>query len=898
VKPPALADWALRTLVRDGVGRDAMGDLHEEFYRFQLEGVGPLRSVLWYWSQTLGVLIRYGKLPGPLSRNRTRLELSSLQHRSRPGAGLAMDLRWSFRRVTAYPGLSLTVVASLTLGIGVTSSVFSAVNGVLLEALPYAEPRELVVVGGTIPGVGTGELMASAPEYRECRDQAQSIAMLAAAATGDSNLTGGDTPVRIATAATTSNFFALLGVEPAMGRGFRVDEAEGWMGSVAVISHRAWGEYFGHDPGVLGREFHLDGDPYTVIGVMPQGFGHPNESGRNPVEVWTPIDLSEGTPMDFRGARQFSLLGRLRDGFSLEESRQEVQRIAEVQEASFPRFYPPDASWSITVVPLLDETVADAGPLLLILLGSVSLVFIAIVTNVANLQLSRNLARGRDFAVRTAIGGTRLRFMGQLFLENLALGLLGCAGGIGLAAVGIEALRGLVSQGFPRLQNIQMDGTVIAFALTVSLLSVLLFSILPGMQLPGARPLAVLSGGLGGHDPRGVRVRNGLVRAQTAISAVLLVGAGLLFKSFDALDRSDLGFEPEGVLTMATWLPVPRDRSAGEYVDGKNRIAFLDRALEELEALPQVTESALTSLLPLQGADGSPVFLPEAPASDSVALTAEYRVVSDGYFRVMGIQLLQGRPFDAQDRQGSSPVAIVSQAFATRHFQGKDPLGQIFDLGRGGGRGLTIVGVVADVPLDGGSRVPVEVVYRPFRQEVGNEVTFVLKTTGEPESLAKPATGALQRADPDLPAFSIASMAEVVRESRRHTRTLLVLFGFFGFTTLALASLGVFGVVSFSVTRRAREMGVRVALGSGNPGILRLLLGEGIRLGGSGAAIGLLCAVALSHFMRTVLFEVGPLDVWVFAGSMAVLLFTVAVSSLYPALRATRLDPVEAIKTD
>jgi predicted permease len=531
----------------------------------------------------------------------------------------------------------------------------------------------------------------------------------------------------------------------------------------------------------------------------------------------------------------------------------------------------------------------------------VGLVLLAVITNVASLQLARGAARFRELAVRAAIGGSRARITRQLFIESLLLGLIGGAGGLALAFWGTRALRGLATRRFPRIDLIQVDGAVLFFVLGISFLSVVGFGLVPALRYARTPARRVMEEGAGGRDSGRYSLRRTLVGLQTAVAVVLFVGAGLLFKSYRVVGSVDLGFDPDRVLTLATWLPVPNEAGQGGYEVPERRIGFFDRVLDEMIQISGVEHAGMTSILPFHGTSRLPVGVKGGRDADGAGLPlAESRIVSGGYFRAMGIELLSGRTFRRSDALGGPLVAIVNRAFVERYFAGEDPLGQAIQVRIPQSWWLEVVGVVEDVTHGPMGRPPAETVYTSFRQYGSAMIamSFVLNTSDRPEAYADAAVAALQRVDPDVPAFDVAPMGQLLSEARRQERLQTVFFALVSLLTGALAALGVYGVVSSSVAQRSGEIGVRLALGGARTGILRMLLSEGMRLGALGASTGLVLAVASTLLLRSFLHGVQPTDLGIMAGAVALTLSLVTLASLVPALDATRIDPAEIIKAD
>ena len=897
MRPPTVADWLLARVAPPHLRRDVLGDLHEEYRRFSLRELNPLRARLWYWRQVMGTIADYHRARG---RPRGSVPGGPRRRQRNPRRGrFFADVRYAARTLAKAPGFTAVAVATLAMGIGPTTAIFSAVNGVLLSPLPFDRPKELVVVGGTIPGLGSQDLTASAPEYRDFLESATSLSGLAATWNIDVNLTNGERPERLEAVLTSTNLFSMLRATPALGRDLQPEDAQGDIGYVAIISHEAWQRFFDGDPGAIGRALRLDDDPITVVGVMPEGFIHPGQSTARPVDVWVPIDVSPGTRFDNRQSRPFTLIGRLKPGTSLAESRAEFATISATLMQDYPQFFPPNSRWDVTVVPLLERVVGDVQATLFVLFGSVGFVLLIACTNVANLILTRGSARSRELAIRAALGGSRGTIMRQLLTESLTLAVLGGTAGLALAWFVTERLQDLVAADFPRVQAISIDASVLAFTLVATLLASVAFGLMPALQLSRANAQQLLRESGQGASTVHNRVRDGFVVLQISISLVLLIGSGLMVKSFARLLAVDPGFESERVLALQTWLPWPNDPRSGRFFQPDRRIELFDQALARMDALAEVTEAGLTSVLPLRGLRGAP-FVTDAVTLDAedAPPTAEYRIVSPNYFEVLGIPVLRGRAFTAADDTDHPLVVVVNQALADRYFGGEDPVGKRLRIGGPNARPREVVGVVGNVRHQAVDVMPREAMYATYRQRVGLGMTFVLKTRGEPIAVAGRATAALQQVDADLPVFAVATLDDVVAETVAQRSVLMTLLGLFALQALALAAIGVYGVIAHAVKLRSREIGIRMALGANRPMVLGMILREGGRLGLIGVTLGLFMAVFGTRLLASMLFDVGPLDPVVFLTGAVLSLMVAGVATLGPARRATRLDPVVTLKTE
>jgi putative ABC transport system permease protein len=803
---------------------------------------------------------------------------------------LRQDLAYALRRLRQAPGFTSVAVATLALGIGANGAIFSVVNAVLLRPLPFEEADRLVRVSQIWKGASTD--VYSPQNFLDVEAAARSFESLAVFDRSGITLTGRGQPSRLEGTEVSATFFDTLRVRPAYGRTFTAGENEPGHNKVAVLGHALWRARFAADPAVVGQTVQLNREPYTIVGVAPAGFAFPDRT-----EVWTAMEYDKRFRTQSRGAWYLGVIGRLEPGVTLDHARQEVATI----HARLARVYP-DADEGVggTVASLQESMVGDSRRALLVLLGAVGLVLLIACVNVANLLLARMAARESELAVRTALGASRLRLMRQLLTESLTLSVLGGAAGILLAAFSLDTLLALQPQGVPRLAEVSVDRAVVAFAAALAVFTGLLFGVFPALQM-ARRPTAerLREGSRGVLSGRGHRMRSGLVIGQMALAMMLLAGAGLLLRSFTQLRGVDPGFRSENVLTFRLSLP------ASAYEDDAARLAFHDRLMTRLGALPGVRTAAGIMGVPLGGIRFNLSFEvkghPPLPSAQQPSM--EIRVVTPEYFRAMGIPVLRGRAFEARDGAGGPQVALISEAAARRHFPGDDPLGQFITLGWGRGEGKPkvggeVVGIVGDVKDRGLAQEKAPEMYVPYAQVPTDTMDIVLRTHVAPRSLVPSVERIVRELDPELPVARVATLDEVVARSISEPRFYMVLLGAFAAMAVFLAALGIFGVLSYSVVQRSREIGIRVALGAHPRDVLRMVLGHAASLALVGVLAGLVGAVALSRAIGSLLFELSPTDPLTL-GSMAVLLASVALLASYlPARRATRVDPLIALRSE
>ena len=799
-------------------------------------------------------------------------------------ADVLRDARYSIRQLAKSPGFTAVAVVTLGLGIGATSAMFSVINGVLLRPLPFPNPESLVMVNELVPQYGP---FAVAPAtFLDWRQQNSVFERLAAFTAGSATFSDAAGPERVTNASVSWDLIALLGVQPMMGRGFNADEDTQGKNAVIVLSHAMWQRRFGSDPGVLGRSVTLNRAPFTVIGVMPPGFYFPNRD----VEYWTPLALN--TANASRGGHFLGTIGRLKPGVTVQQAGVEMKTISERLAKQYPDA---SADESAEVTPLLERVVgSEVRRALLTLLAAVGVVVLIACANVANLLLVRASVRDKEIAIRTALGAGRRRLVGQMLVESVILALAGGILGIGLAQLALIPIRTLSAGSIPRVNDISTDGTVLAFALGLSLLTGILFGLAPAWQAARAGVAGVLKeGGRSSVTSGGRWMRSGLLVVEMALSIVLLVGAALLIRSFDRLTNVDPGFRADGVLAFRVSLP------DGGYKEDHQRIAFFDTLLGKLQGVPRVTAAGMVQTLPMRGGYFLSFSVRGRPAPKPAEQpSANHRVVSPGYFAALGIPLLRGRTFTDRDVEKSPMVAVVDEAFVRRHFPNEDPIGQGIDIGNGTDGFYEIVGVVGTVHYLGLETTPNPTMYVPYKQDVFSTMWIVARTDGDAAQLAAPARQAVREVDPGLPAYSLSPLRNIVSESVGQRRFSMLLLGLFAAIALFLAAVGLYGVVAYTVTQRTQEIGVRMAIGAQRGDVLSMVVGGGMKLALAGVALGLIAAFGLSRLMATLLFQVEPSDPVSYGVTALVLLVVAALACYVPARRATRVDPIVALRQE
>jgi putative ABC transport system permease protein len=812
-----------------------------------------------------------------------------------PMENLIQDVRFALRLLLKAPGFAVVVVLVLGLGIGANSAIFSVIDSVLLRPLPYEEPDRLVKLWMHFSGIGVpkDQNWVSAPEFADLRDLNHSFSQIAAVSEGGGNATIGTTPEVVPGASVSAGFFPMLGVQAEIGRTFFPDEDRPGKDRVVVLSRGLWERRYGTDRGVLGKSLVLNDISYTIIGVAPVGFQFPAEA-----EVWTPLSFSADdlSPRN-RGNHGLEVLARIKPGISLEQARADMQAVSQRIIERNPDYPYRNFQFRVVMNTLLDEVVGDLRTGLWILMGAVGFVLLIACANVANLLLARATAREREIAVRTAIGAGRFRLVRQLLTESMILALVGSIAGILMAQWGLGVLIRLGSVNFPRIAGAHVDGRVLGFTALLALGTALVFGIVPALLASRLRADALKEGGRGttaGSGPR--RLRSSLVVAEIALSLILLVGAGLLIKSFFRLQEVDAGFRPDGVLTVRISLPENR------YSRPEQIRVFIRDLMARTQKLPGVEAAGGASSLPLSGSgsSGTTTVDSKAVSPENSTPEADWRVVTPGYFSAMGIRLIRGRLFDDRDTETSAPVAIIDETLARMYWPGEDPIGK--RLHRGGLRSTrpwsTIVGVVGHVryrTLEAQSRVQL---YWPYSQDPWPFVSLAVRTSMEPQSLANAVQREVLEIDPALPIHGIRTMSQLLAGSIARRKFSMLLLAIFAGVALTLAAVGIYGVISYMVTQRMHEIGIRLALGASHSSVLSLVMGQSFSLVLSGIVLGLGGSLLLTGLASSLLFNVRATDPATFVLVTGFLALVAVLASLLPAARATRVDPMIVLRCE
>lgn len=814
---------------------------------------------------------------------------------------LCQDLRFGARMLIKQPGFTVIAVLTLALGIGANSAIFSLVNAALLRPLPYADAENLVMVWGNFQRLNMTRLGVSAQEFADYKTQNTVFSEVAAYRTLTFNLINNNEPERIGGARVSSALFRLLGTQPLLGRALLEEEDQSGSNRVAVLSQRLWHRRFNSDPSIIGKQIALDGESYTVVGVMPQQFqfplSEPYDAER--AEIWIPAAFTQEELSD-RGQYSFRMIARLKPNATLEQARAELGTIGQRFLQEYPRTYlgpkGEDGGWQVTLTTLQEETVGNARLFLLMMLGVVGFVLLIACANIANLWLARASVRQREVAIRAALGAGRMRLVRQFLTESLLLSILGGGLGLLLAMWGVEFLIAAGPRGIPRLSEAGIDLRVLGFTLGISLLTGLLFGLVPTLQSTRVDlSEAIKENSKSATTSTGwQRLRSVLVVTEVALALVLLIGAGLLIKSFWRLLDVDPGFDRENVLTMRMQLP------PSKYTGPTERLNFYAQLLERVKAVPGVEAASLTTALPLSGEtfggpfsiEGRPLDMTGKPPHTTV------RSIAPDYFKVMGMTLTRGREFGSQDTDASVPVVIINETFARGFFAQTDAIGQRIKLGAPGSPRpwMLIAGIVRDVKSGGLDRESTPEMYLPYSQNVSSAMTLVVRTLSNPSNSVAAVREQVQAIDKEQPVYNIRTLTQLFSEAIAQRRLHMILLGAFALIALLLATSGIFGLMTYTVTQRTQEIGIRMALGAQPGDILKLVFGHGMSLTIIGLGVGLAAALILTRLMKSLLFNVSATDPFTFSGVALLLALTALLACYIPARRAMKVDPLVALR--
>jgi putative ABC transport system permease protein len=897
---PTLGDRAYRSLliayprhVRQAAGDEMTWQFHAERAACQ----GKTWSLIWLWLRAAldalwsGTLERFGVRPAVSASSRpsrgTFMRTTNLPP-DRPGLldGALKDVTWGARRLRANPAFTVVAALTLALGIGATSAIFSVVNGVLLRPLSFPDANR--VVGLFQVWEGKREVFAP-PNFIDIEARAKTFVSAAAYSGNDLTLTGAGDPMRLLDVDVTSGFVNVLETPPLVGRTLtRADDEPGHT-HVIVLSFRLWQGRFGGDRGLVGRDVTIDGEPWRVVGVMPASFDWPLGT-----DSWTPAEYTPSFLRDSRGAWYLNAIARLAPKVTIPQAAAEMADLGRQLEHQYPVM---DGKVGMTAYPLVDDLLGDTKRALLVLLGAVGFVLLIACVNVANLVLARSASREGELAVRVAMGAGRWRLVRQALIESLILAGLGGALGLALAVGGLHLLHAVAPAGVPRLDAVSLDVTMVISTFAATALAGLVFGIVPAFQSTGRslvdslreRGRSALSG------PRGRTTRHALVIVEMALAVLLLTGAGLLIRSFSRLMHVDPGFRVDHAVMFRVGLPAAR------YPDDAARVAFFNRATSELAAMPGAAGVGVVFVVP----PTPPIFdftfavsgRPPVKRSEEPAI--EVRIADPNYFPLMGIAIHRGRSFSDSDRLGTTPVMLITESAAHKFFADEDPLGKHIAIGWVRNKKRVegdVVGVVADVKSFGMDRDAPAQLYLPLAQTPEGSMAFVVRTAVDPESMFGAIRGTMHNVDPSLPLANNETLAAHVDRSIAERRFYVLLLGLFAAVALALAAVGIFGVLSFLVAQRTREIGIRVALGADRGSLVGMVLKQTLTLAFAGAAIGTLAGLGLTGLMSTMLFGVKPTDPTTYAAVDATLLAVAVLAAWVPTKSAVSVDPTTALR--
>jgi predicted permease len=813
---------------------------------------------------------------------------------------LWQDLRFGVRMLLKKPGFTIVAVFTLALGIGANSAIFSLVNGLLLRPLPYKDSDRLVVIWTHSPGANVAQDWPSPGQFSAIKSQNSVFEELAIAQGTSVNMTGRAEPERLGVIRTSSPLFSMLGAKPLLGRVFLPQEDAPGQPPAVILSYGLWQRRFGADTNIIGQSLTLNGKSYTVVGVMPSDFFlnkevMPTVGGVEQADLLLPLPLS-AEEMSVQGDENYNVMARLKPGVSIPQAQAELNLVVRQLQQQHPDDYPPSRAFSLSVRPLLEQVVGDVRTALLVLLGAVGCVLLIACANVANLLLAWSAGREKEIAIRTAIGAARWRLIRQLLTESVLLSLMGGALGLLIAVWGLEGLRWLNPGNIPRLQEVGMDGRMLAFTCGVAMLTGILFGLAPALRSSHIDLNQTLKEGgrslVGsGHQ----RLRSMLVVVEIALSLILLIGAGLLIRSFMRVQQVEPGFAPRNVVTLRLSV------TGTNYAEEPRRLIFYQQLWERIRRLPGVEAAGGATVLPLSGGigwGGVEIEGYDASASGQTAIQSDIRIATTGYFEAMKIPLINGRFFTEQDTKDSLKVVVVDENMARKYWPDANPVGKRIRLGTADDDApwLTVVGVVGSVKqyaLDTESRVAL---YAPHSQNPASTMNVAARTTTDPLSLVAAITKEARSLDPNVPIYDVKTMEQRLSESLARRRFAMFALGLFAVVAMLLAIIGIYGVMSYSVAQRTREIGIRVALGAQTLDVLKMVVGQGMLLAIIGVCIGLLGALGVTRVMASLLFGVSAIDLTTFAGITLLLLAVALLACLIPARKATRVDPMVALR--
>ena len=817
------------------------------------------------------------------------------------------DLRYALRMLLKSPGFTVVAVLTLALGIGANVAIFSVVYAVVLKPLPFPHPEQLVRVFDDLRGANNQDVGMSAPELWDLQDRSGVFQDISAVAPSNSAVAGGERTVRAESLLTSPDYFSLLGAKPELGRVFTQQDAVPGFLEPVVISDGFWRRNYGADPKIVGRKMRLDNDMYTIVGVMPPGFRHPGRTLNTDVEVWVAAGFN-ALPFPVPADRSVRMLpgaiGRLKPGLTVEQAQARLDAYVSELSREYPNEYPAASTWKVRLVPVKEDLVGPQRSELLILFGAVGFVLLIACVNIANLLLARSSGRRREIAIRLTMGASRARLTRQLLTESALLSLISGVVAIFTVLFLKSAIIGLAPADIPRLNEVDISAGVLFFAFWISIITGVLFGLAPALQAGNPNQVESLrEGGRGtGTSRRHARLSRILVVSEVALSIVLLAGAGLLLKSFWHVLEVRPGFNPSHLSTVQIWIPISNNPAHDPYSVEEKRADFLLEVYRRVSALPGVEQTSISGndTLPMNsGRNYSQFSILGRPADSESNPVADIAVVDAQYFHTMEVPLISGRNFSVLDTYKTQPVAVIDQTLSRQYWQEKNPLGQQLKFGFGRGlQGVTIVGVAGDIKSDGFEAPSVPHIYVALGQFAPVNAVVFLRSRGDTEHLGEAVRQEVEKLDPNVPVHSISSMDQIISRSVADRRFALELLGVFAAVALLLAAIGIYGVMSYSFSQRTHELGIRIALGAQRLDILRMALGEGMRVVVIGLASGLVGAAIMTRFFRSMLFDVAPADPLTFVSVSAILAGVALFACYIPAKRATHVDPLAALREE
>jgi predicted permease len=808
------------------------------------------------------------------------------------------EARFAVRALGRSPGFTTVATLTLALGIAVSATMFSVVDGVLLRPLPFRDPSRLVAI---VPTINNAASLASLPEFFELRDKNGSFVEIAADKQIGGNLTGGNEPEHIEARGVTGAFFPMLGVKPYIGRTFTHSDETTGISPIGVISHGLWQRRFGGERTVLGKVVHIDDDPYTIVGVMPPGFEHPAADPARPVEFWFATSFrGEPWPDPNRFWRALNIVARLKPGVTLEQAAGEVQRFAGGWRTDYADAYPQRLGWDMSVRSLQDVIVGNVRRPLSILLGAVGMVMLIACANVAGLQLARQTTRVGEMAVRQALGAGRWRIARPLLIESVLLSVGAAVLGAALAVGGVALFRGIAPASLPRVGIVAVDLRVLGASLIAAIVTGVAFGLAPALNSTRADLALALRSGGRGVQGSGTRARAALVVGELALALALLSSAGLLVRTLAHLNAITPGFATDDLLTMELAVPYPNDAARGKYLDPAKRLPFYREVLRRTREVAGVTDAAMSGAIPLASEVTTGTLTPEnaSATTEGDAPRAEFIGVSEGYFKTMDIPVRRGRDFTLADNATSPRVAVVSETVARRLWPSRDPVGQRFKLGstRSQAPWVTVIGVVGDVRSRALELESPGQVYASFAQSPTRPISLAIRTQGSAEAMAENIRRTVRSVESDQPVYAVRTMNQILASQLAQRRFAMACLVTFAMLAVSLAAVGLYGLIAYTVAQRRREIGVRMALGAPPRAVTGLVLRDGLRLGIAGVALGIVGVLTFSRVLSTLLYDVSPQDPVTLGATALGTLAIAAIACVVPGRRAARVSPLAALR--